>query len=152
MSTKDTLRRHFEQVFTTRDRSYYFGNLSKESSDPTTQGKVIILTRDVRNIPMISGHLDMRQPKRYAVSYVTDDETLDFQFAPGKLEIIIEEPQITAKEPIFVQSIRKEDWVTPPPIKIIYWGDYRPQMRALSLAFKHFKEQGSYELWLLLQL
>jgi len=151
MTTKDRLREHFEQVFTIRDGSYYFGTLSKESSDPETQGRVIILKKDVRGIPMLSGHLDMRKPKRCSVSYITDDETLDLQFAPGKLEIMMREPQITKKEPIFGQSIHKEDWITPQPIKIRYWGNYESQMRALNMAFERFKKQGPYELWLPLQ-
>ncbi len=152
ITTKDTLKKHLEQVFMTKNGVYYFGNLTKESSDPTAQGKLIVLERDIRGMSRYRGYLDMRQERRYSVSHITDDETFDFQFTPSQLEIIIQEPQITAEPPIHSQSIQKEDWVTPAPITIVHKGDYSSPMRQLDLALIEFKQQGHCELWLPLRL
>lgn len=145
---KDKVAEHINKTLVQENGKYFLGSLTDYGSQNTEDQPAILLTRNIERISSHSGYLhSFPKQNKNTVSYITDKETFYFTFRPKLFKVTIQEPQITRDVPKLRQAIKKEDWVTPEPLRMGIKGNYAVQIREIQLALRDFKKQGFSELW-----
>jgi hypothetical protein len=152
-SLSDAIGTYLRKTMRIEDSKWYMGTLSNYSTDrghnQDTVGIILKRVMGKSPYPRLSGYLILdSKGNTNEITYLTEQESLVFDFSAQRLTITAHPFQLTRTQPELPQAITKQDWYTPHPFNISLRGDYSQHLELMRSAHEEFALHQTAELWI----